>query len=121
MSLTWSNRLYGLRYETQDCLPVCGVIKNPIAVHPFHPESSGISQSRHMKLSLIAVFALMLVACPILDADNETKLDLAEAHKAAAEAKSLFLDSDARVRAVDTFVDLVRIKGVSGQEQAIRS
>src|SRR5258705_7169186 len=46
-------------------------------------------------------------------------LDQDEVRRAATTAHSLFLDSTGRVSAIETFIDLVRIKGPSGNEQAV--
>src|SRR6058998_1542665 len=47
----------------------------------------------------------------------EFRLD--QVAQAAANSHSLFLDSPGRVSAIETFVKLVRIKGPSGQEEAV--
>lgn len=51
---------------------------------------------------------------------TESSLDWPQIQKAATNAASLFLNAAQRFEAVRTFVALVRIKGPSGQEQAVR-
>src|SRR5258708_27764599 len=46
-------------------------------------------------------------------------LDIEQIHLASTNAHSLFLDANGRIRAIDTFLSLVKIKGSSGNEQAI--
>jgi len=50
----------------------------------------------------------------------ESALDWPQIQQAATNATSLFLNAGQRIEAVRTFVELVRIKGPSGQEQTIR-
>jgi len=47
-------------------------------------------------------------------------LDAGEVRRAATNAHSLFLSAHERVAAIEDFVKLVRIKGPSGQEEAVR-
>jgi cytohesin len=73
-----------------------------------------------------AVFGILLICqfsiCLGTEAPDTrpAALDIGQINKAAIAAKSLFLDDDGRIHAVDTFQRLVRVKGPSGQEQQIR-
>src|SRR5436309_7484690 len=51
---------------------------------------------------------------------TRAELRLDQVAQAAANSHSLFLDSTGRVSAIETFVKLVRIKGPSGHEEAVR-
>ena len=66
------------------------------------------------------VVVLLLICSNLAVSTTHSSLDIAQIHKAAADSKSMFLDETGRVRAVDTFVQLVRIKGPSGKEQEIQ-
>jgi putative aminopeptidase FrvX len=66
-------------------------------------------------------FALLLLAWSSLaDTNNSVAVDLAEVRRVATNAQSLFLGPDERIHAAETFLQLVQIKGPSGQEQLIR-
>jgi len=66
------------------------------------------------------LLVLILAWSDSADAAQQAGLDFAQIKRAATNATSLFLDADARERAVSAFLKLVQIKGISGQEQAIR-
>ena len=66
------------------------------------------------------VVVLLLICSNLAVSTTHSSLDIAQIHKVAADSKSMFLDETGRVRAVDTFVQLVRIKGPSGKEQEIQ-
>jgi len=72
------------------------------------------------KLAAIYIVVLLLVCSGIAVSATPGKLDIKQIHKAAADAKSLFLDEAGRVRAVDTFMQLVLIKGPSGKEKEVQ-
>ena len=72
-----------------------------------------------MKRCLVVV-VLLLGCSSLADSARPIALDIAQIHKAATNAKSLFLDDAGRTQAVDTFLRLVRIKGPSGQEQPVQ-
>jgi putative aminopeptidase FrvX len=66
------------------------------------------------------VVVLLLAGSSLAHSASPTALDVENIHKAAANAKSLFLGEAGRIQAVDTFMRLVRIKGPSGLEQPVR-
>lgn len=68
----------------------------------------------------VSLLVLILAWSGSADAAQQARLDLAQISQAATNASSLFLDAAARERAVGAFLKLVQIKGVSGQERAIR-
>lgn len=73
------------------------------------------------KFYMVNIVILLLVySSPAVPA-TQSSLDISQIHKAAAESKSIFLDEARRIRAVDMFVQLVRIKGPSGKEQEIQN
>ena len=74
-----------------------------------------------MKKNLAIYVTVFLLACGVLaDSGKPIALDSGQIHKAASDAKSVFLDEAERIQAVDTLMNLVRIKGPSGKEQEIQ-
>src|SRR5712671_1556062 len=71
-----------------------------------------------MNRCLALLLSAAILHC-LRHAASGAELDLDEIHRAATSAHSLFLDSTGRVQAIDTFVKLVRIKGPSGNEEAV--
>jgi putative aminopeptidase FrvX len=72
------------------------------------------------KFFVTCIVVLLLVCSNLAIPATQNSLDISQIHKAAADSKSLFLDEAGRIKAVDTFMQLVRIKGPSGKEQAIQ-
>jgi len=68
----------------------------------------------------LAVVVLLLGCSSLVDSARPIALDVGQIHKAATNAQSLFLGDAGRIKAVDTFLRLVRIKGPSGQEQPVQ-
>lgn len=66
------------------------------------------------------VWVLILVGRSFGGATVEPELNRPEIHHAATNANSLFLNPTERSSAVNTFVEIVQIKGINGQEQTIR-
>jgi len=68
----------------------------------------------------ILLSALLLAANAFGQVAVRPELNLDAVRQAAASSRSLFLDSTGRVSAIETFLTLVRIKGPSGHEEAVR-
>jgi len=66
------------------------------------------------------VVVLLLAGSSLAHSASPTALDVENIHKAAANAKSLFLGEPSRIQAVDSFMRLVSIKGPSGLEQPVK-
>jgi putative aminopeptidase FrvX len=69
--------------------------------------------------SLLVSISLFVVTSPGKAAAADA-LNLDEVHQAAGNSHSLFLDAGSRIKAIDSFVRMVKIKGASGQEGAVR-
>lgn len=85
----------------------------------------GVKRARRASLVCFTAAGLIYVgwACSAgmaADSARASTLDVAQIHKAATDANSLYLDEGGRVHAVEAFQRLVRIKGPSGQEEAVR-
>ncbi len=73
------------------------------------------------KFIIIYVVVLLLCCSSHAVSATHTSLDISQIHKTATESKSMFLNETGRIRAVDMFVQLVRIKGPSGKEHEIQN
>jgi putative aminopeptidase FrvX len=73
------------------------------------------------KFSAIFIIILLILCNNFAVSAAQNSLDKTQIHKTAVNAKSLILGEAERVRAVDTFVQLVSIKGPSGKEQEIQN
>jgi hypothetical protein len=74
-----------------------------------------------MKPFLALCASFLLLTRPGHAQPVATAVDAALVHRAASNASSLFLDAPGRIHALDTFQKLIRIKGVTGEEQAIHT
>lgn len=72
------------------------------------------------KFSAIFIIVSLIICSSLAISTTQSPLDIEKIHKTAADSKSMFLDEAERVRAVDTFVQLVSIKGPSGKEKEIQ-
>jgi hypothetical protein len=99
-----------------------------VAPEPTSPAQLIVAGDRCLRLTdkramprLTAIGCALFLAWRIsAGADVSAEMDLAQVRQAATTAPGYFLNSDERVRVMETFLQLVQIKGPSGQEQLIR-
>jgi putative aminopeptidase FrvX len=73
------------------------------------------------KLPVIFIIVSSIVCCSLTVNAAQSLLDISLIHKTAVDSRSMFLNEAERIRAVVTFVKLVRIEGPSGKEQEIQN
>jgi putative aminopeptidase FrvX len=78
--------------------------------------SGGCLPTRHF---LTRIAPLLVASRLLAQAPASPAIDLASINRAAVDVHSSMLDSTGRVNAIDTFIKLVKIKGPSGEEQAV--
>ena len=73
------------------------------------------------KYSAVYIIVSLFVCSRFLVSASQGLFEITQIHIVAIDTKSLFLNKTERVQAVDTFLQLVHIKGPNSKEQKIQN